>query len=447
MKKITILFIAIISCCLTACTTDDDKGVELFDVTISLSEAINEAEVTLKGASVYTQQTNSQGIAHFAVPAGNYEASTTGYLIKNGHRVVYNAVMGQIGVGPGQQNTAMLDIKESEGEAVLIIKEIYNGGVMLDDGSKSFNYDKCAILYNNSDQPCTTENLCFGFAPQYNAEATGQSKLYENGKLVFEDEQFVPAMSGIWYFQQPLTIEPYSQVVVNIHGAIDNTITVTHSVNFANSDYYCMYDPDYVTSDVTNKTAVSYNNTSYYPAPADVIPTSHYLKTIKYGQGNAWALSATSPALFIFQTKGTTPQKYFENADNYWYIPGSAVTPVFRCSKVPYDWIIDGVEVFNRAKLDACQKRLPADIDAGNVALTSQLGHTLYRNVDKQATESLVENQGKLVYNYSLGVDLSTDPSTIDAEASIKNGAHIIYQDTNNSSNDFHERTTCSLRN
>ena len=81
------------------------------------------------------------------------------------------------------------------------------------------------------------------------------------------------------------------------------------------------------------------------------------------------------------------------------------------------------------------------------MALTSQLGHTLYRNVDKQATESLVENQGKLVYNYSLGVDLSTDPSTIDAEASIKNGAHIIYQDTNNSSNDFHERTTCSLRN
>jgi hypothetical protein len=51
------------------------------------------------------------------------------------------------------------------------------------------------------------------------------------------------------------------------------------------------------------------------------------------------------------------------------------------------------------------------------------------------------------VYNYALGVDSSTDPSGIDAEASIKNGAHIIFNDTDNSTNDFHERQKCSLRN
>ena len=78
--------------------------------------------------------------------------------------------------------------------------------------------------------------------------------------------------------------------------------------------------------------------------------------------------------------------------------------------------------------------------------LTNRHGHTLYRNVDQQATEALEENAGKLVYNYQLGVDGSTDPSSIDAEASLKNGAHIIYQDTNNSTNDFHERQRCSLK-
>jgi hypothetical protein len=40
----------------------------------------------------------------------------------------------------------------------------------------------------------------------------------------------------------------------------------------------------------------------------------------------------------------------------------------------------------------------------------------------------------------------STDPSGIDAEASIKMGARIVYMDTNNSGNDFHQRKEASLR-
>ena len=94
----------------------------------------------------------------------------------------------------------------------------------------------------------------------------------------------------------------------------------------------------------------------------------------------------------------------------------------------------------------ASVKRLTDDIDVGHVSLTNAQGHVLYRNVDKASTEALPENAGKLVYNYSLGVESSTDPSGINAEASMKNGAHIIFMDTNNSSVDFHERQKCSLR-
>ena len=192
---------------------------------------------------------------------------------------------------------------------------------------------------------------------------------------------------------------------MNVYGAINNTLAdgLAESVNYANSDYYCMYDPEYKTSDVTVPSAVSYNSTSYYPAPADVIPRSHYFKTVKYGQANAWTISVTSPALFIFQTNDTDPVSYFENTENYWYVPGYAATPVWRCAKVPNEWIIDGVEVWNAEKLDACKMRLTSDIDAGHVNLTNQLGHVLYRNVDKEATEALPENAGKLVYGYSLG--------------------------------------------
>ena len=66
--------------------------------------------------------------------------------------------------------------------------------------------------------------------------------------------------------------------------------------------------------------------------------------------------------------------------------------------------------------------------------------------MDLTAVRALEEHEGKLVHHYQKGVDSSTDPSGIDAEASRKNGAHIIYQDTNNSTNDFHERQQCSLK-
>ena len=314
----------------------------------------------------------------------------------------------------------------------IIIKEIYCGGCPKDEGSDMFHMDKCIVLYNNCPERVVASNLCFGMATPYNAEAPSNGSIYDkSGNLVYEDEGFIPAQNGIWYFPSTLVIEPFQQVVVNVHGAIDNTQTYSQSVNYAYSGYYCMYDPE-----------AGYNNTSYYPTPADIIPASHYLKTVKYGQGNAWPLSTSSPALFIFQTQDVSPVDFATDADNLWYVPGYSQTPVYACVKVPVDWIIDGVEVFNGTNKDNCKKRFTADIDAGYVYLTNKLGHSVYRNVDVELTTARAENEGKLVYNYALGAD----PSGIDAEESIRQGAHIVYHDWDNSSDDFHERLRCSLR-
>ena len=313
----------------------------------------------------------------------------------------------------------------------IIIKELYSGGCLKDDG-KNFQYDKCVVLYNNCPQKAVVNNLCFGAANPANAQAKNEN-YGEDGKLVYEKDGFIPVWNGIFYYPYSLIIEPYSQVVINIHGAIDNTQTVTNSVNYANKDYYAMYDPE-----------SGYNHTGYYPTPASEIPTSHYLKAVRYGLGTAWSLSVSSPALVMFQTEGD-PAEYANNADNIWY-PGGEVSQTWACLKALNKNIIDGIEVYAAAFQDGCQKRLTADIDAGYVWLTNYKGHSVYRNVDKEATEALPENTGKLVYDYALGVDASTDPSGIDAEASMKNGAHIVYMDTNNSTNDFHERQKCSLR-
>ena len=314
----------------------------------------------------------------------------------------------------------------------VIIKEIYCAGNTSEDGKDYFMLDQGFVLYNNSATAATLNNLAVAFVSPFNAQSNNPWRV--DGKLSFEKDGFVPATFGVWYFQGTLNIQPYSQVVVCVNGAVDNTADHPQSVNYANADYYAMYDPE-----------SGYDNELYYPSPSELIPTSHYLKAVEYGQGNGWTLSVTSPAMFIFQTQGVTPRNYANNVSNIIYAPGAAHNPVTANLKIPNEWVIDGIEVFSSAYTTKNAKRLPAEIDGGSVLLTYQLGHTLYRNVDKEETEKLPENKGKLVYNYTMGVSTG-DPSGIDAEASIKNGAHIIYMDTNNSTNDFHERKAFSIK-
>jgi hypothetical protein len=159
----------------------------------------------------------------------------------------------------------------------------------------------------------------------------------------------------------------------------------------------------------------------------------------KYAPGNAWVLSAVCPAFFIFTPKDA-PLASFATDPRF----NEPTAPNFS-KKLPVDWVVDGIEVFRFGDYDNF-KRLTADVDAGYIVMESGQGYTLYRNVDKAATEALEENTGKIVYNYSGGTTGSTDPSGIDAEASLKNGAHIVYKDTNNSTYDFHQRGRASLR-
>lgn len=439
MSKYLYLFtclLLIIACSDESAPTTDN--ISLGEVTVSLTgvdDDLNGMDVQLRNISTnstFVAQANGQGTATFSVTPGIYEGSVSVARNSNGHAFIYNGTSGQITVRKGQSTAVSIEMRRAT-ISQLIIKELYNGGCMADDGVTKFQYDKCVILYNNSSQPASLNNLCLGEVAPANAQATNNNYTAD-GRLNYEDEGFVPLWNGIWYFPETLTLEPYSQVVVNIHGAIDNTLTVSQSVNYANPDYYCMFDPE-----------SGYKNPTYYPTPADVIPTSHYLKAVEFGLGNAWALSVTSPALVLFQTHGVSPTDYANNVANHWY-DGGGISQSKLCVKIPNEWVVDAMEVYSSAYSTSCVKRLTADIDAGYVWLTNFQGHSLYRNVDKSATEALPENEGKLVYSYSLGVDVSTDPSGIDAEASISNGAHIVYQDTNNSTNDFHERQQCSLK-
>lgn len=441
MRKL--LYIIMCMATISACSGDYDEQVDLYQLEVALSfpEGSTVSPVgtrvelrNIRSNTTFVETADDAGVARFRVTAGIYEASVSMTQKLAANKVmVFNGMTKQFTMGQTAQQRIDISLKGSK-LSPLVVKEIYNGGIMKDDG-KAFHQDKCLILYNNSPSVLSLTDLCIGFVSPYNSQANNY--WYDNeGKLVYESQGYVPVQDGIWYFPSALTIQPYSQIVVNCHGAIDNTLTYKESVNYANSDYYCMYDPE-----------AGYTNPLYYPTPSDVIPTSHYLKAVKVGVSNAWAFSTSSPALVVFQTQGVTPTVFGTDVNNMTYIPKAAQTDVNKVLKVPTDWVLDGVEVFSAGSANSNLKRLTPTIDAGSVSLTNQHGHTLYRNVDKESTEALPENSGKLVYGYPTAVGATPDPTVIDAERSLKQGAHIVYQDTNNSTADFHEREKCSLRN
>ena len=350
--------------------------------------------------SVFIAQSSADGVASFCVTPGIYEASVSASRRDDKNAYIYNGVSGQFTVFNDKTTKVALPMKQVR-ISPLVIKELYCGGCMMDDGVTAFQLDKCVILYNNSNEPLSLDNLCFGMVAPANAQ-TANNNYNEDGRLNYEDEGFLPMWNGIWYFPSTLVIQPYSEIVVNIYGAINNTLTVSQSIDYANSEYYCMFDPE-----------SGYSNPRYYPTPSEVIPTSHYLKAVFYALGNAWPLSNTSPALVLFQTHGKTPQELASDVSGYWYDGGGSQTSR-RCIKVPNEWVIDAVEVFSTDYSTQCVKRLTADVDAGYVWLTNKMGHSLCRRIDGQATAA--------------------------------SGGHTVYVDTNNSTNDFYEIQSCSLK-
>ena len=393
-------------------------------VTVSLADAA--------GTATFEAITDAAGIAKFTVNPGSYTATATFKTIEGSKRVVYNGSNTAIMVAGPVEEAFKLELQKIESQQ-LIIKELYNGGCMKNDAASAYQNDKYIIIYNNSEFEAEASDLVIGIINPYNAN--GSNKYYSGDNLVYANEDWLPAGGAIYCFKNPLTIPAYSQIVIAVFGAIDHTATVTASVNLANAEYYWMSNAD----------IPGYTNAKY--VAADVIPASHYMSGYQINLGNAWVLSNTAPALFIGKMDAASLKALCTNTEAFDQTAGTG--NISWAAKFPKANVIGALEVFGAATLDASKLRFSSDINTGYAKLTGQKGYSIYRNVDKEATEALPENEGKLVYNYSMGtedVDGSTDPSGIDAEASIAAGAHIIYLQTNDSGKDYHQRKLASLK-
>ncbi|MBO4670228.1 MAG: DUF4876 domain-containing protein [Bacteroidales bacterium] len=394
-------------------------------ILVSLSDAA--------GTATFSGYSDAAGVAKFTVNPGNYMASSTYRVMENDKYVVYNGSNSTILVGEGIPGNFTLPLSKVSSQP-LIIKELYFGGCPKDDGSGAFSDDAYFIIYNNTPFEVDASDLVIGSLNPYNGHSN--NKFYgTDNKLIYESDNWLPAGGSMWYFTQPVKIPGYSQIVVAVFGAIDHRVTVKASVNLANPDYYWM----------SNSDIPAYTNKKY--VVSDLIPTSHYLSGFQINKANAWTLSNNSPAFFIGMMPKAQLEPLCKNTANFDLTGGNDDRG--WSVKFPKANVLGAIEVFKSDKIETSKLRFSSDINTGYVVLANQLGYTIYRNVDKEATEALPENEGKLVYNYAGGtqdVEGTTDPSGIDAEASIAAGAHIVYLQTNDSGKDFHQRKVASLK-
>lgn len=425
MKK-TLTFLAALAVLMGAASCQKEEPILDVQVKLALDgEAFAKADiaVTLKdaaGVATFDAKTDAAGVAKFQVKAGSYTADASFKDASAGVMFTYTG-QANVVVSQASENVFTLTLNKVETKQI-IIKELYCAGCPKEGGY--YANDAYVTLYNNSDVEADASNLVFGILQPSNAHAS--NKYYTDDVLLYENAGWVPAYSALWFFKGETKIAPYSSLTVAIFGAIDHTKTYPNSVDLSKAEYYVM-----------SKEGVAQITNSKYQV-AETIPANHYLSAYMFNLGNAWVLSNTSPAFFIGTMENSALKALVDDTASYDTTCGT--TNVGWAPKFPVANIVDAVDVWAADKVKDSKHRFPASVNVGHVEVTSKLGHTAYRNVDKEATEAIAENKGLLVTGYA------ADPSGIDAEASAAKGAKIVYKDTNNSGNDFHERESQAIK-
>ena len=415
----------------------------LYDIAIQLQseganfavEGITVAIADDAGVASYDAITDATGKVTFKLPAGTYAATATYKTAEDGQRLTFNGANNAIYVSKNGDRSFNLSLNKVVSQQI-IIKEVYTTGCpnAAAGANQTYAHDAYIILYNNTELEADASDIIFaGGAPMVAQQK--QNYWIDAETLLFQNADWIPSYSGFWWFDSEVKIPAYSQIVVVIWSAIDHTQTVAESVNLSDPSYYWM----------NNKSVPAFTHQKH--AVSESIPTDHYLSGIATNPGSAWIVATNSPGFFIGKMSSEEVTAIANAKDQYDTHCGTSAAMSYP--KFPKANVIDAVDIWDKSKEASSKPRFSTDILTGHISITNVLGYTVYRNVDKEATEALEENAGKLVYNYAGGTDDvegSTDPSGIDAEASIAAGAHIIYSDTNDMAKDYHVRKVASIK-
>lgn len=399
------VFTAIVTATIGCTSFDDAHPYETDLLTLEIAsiypvgyEAEARSGIEVKATEInngnyYIARTDSEGHAEFRILRGVYRIAVT----DRREDAIFNGALEEVRLTDDIPQRLELPLFRSI-PGTIVIKEIYCGGCPMTPATGNLQNDQYVILHNNDNRTQYLDGLCFGIVAPSASGANNNWVTTVDGELQFQE--FAPVFECVWQFGgegNGFPLAPGEDAVIAIRGAIDFTQDFPLSVDLNKPEYFATFSRLHFENEKLNLT------------PGDKIQTSHLLQVIKKtGVSKAYSLSINSPAIIIFRPERGFDFDAYIDDDSRCVATDPAGSA--KCIKVPWEWILDGVEVFYSTNN---HKRLKTDIDAGafTFSVTFQC-HTIHRKLDETATAA--------------------------------NG-YPIYVDTNNSSADFYERPTQSL--
>ncbi len=383
MQKITKLlgcFLAL-SLILSSCKKDEKQ---LATVVIQATAPTNMTDVNFEmikvklqnvaDASQYEAYFDSTGKASFLVDQGRYNSTASYAGAYNLNGTTGEFTLSVNGINGGNSNVANIQLVASTSSDI-IFREFYFCGTKT-AAAANYNKDNYFELYNNSDHDVYLDGLCFASIYPYNSNVSG------NAWDTNYDLNFIPTgYSTIWQFPgsgMENKLAPGESVVL-AQNVKDHRTDAPGSIDLSGA-HWAIFNEQY-----TQQTTP--------PAGTPI------LTRLTSSQGTAYLPSVSSPAMVIFYLPMGAEAYVADEATYYQYEPGKSTTKYWH---IRSEWIIDGVETMVLSNATKT-KRLPSSVDAGYSYVTD--GTYANKSVTRKVKETI-------------------------------NGREV-YQDTNNSTEDF----------
>lgn len=363
-------------------TPDPNFSTEGLDVTFT----------NQKTAEVYHGTTDSEGIVTMHVDPGVYGIAASGIAEFNGSDYLINGAINSISL---VKDISREEAKESKDRIVtrpakvgsLMISEIYYCGSKHPDDGTWFR-DQSYRIYNNGDEVEYLDGVCFAQINTQNPSVTVPTYPEEDGlgNYVYAWLVWQIPGSGTDYPLQP------GESVVLVQEAADHTVNNRASFDNSGATWEC--------------------NTGNLSRDHEMVPNLSYIYWVKPNK-TQWNCGIQGPAFVIFRPEAgvTLDADYYRNGGPNVILQTNDKYKENFTARIPADWVLDAVEAMgNMQQMD--RKRIPTYMDAG---ITSTGG--------TYVTTALCR---KVV--------------------STREDGTPIYQDTNNSTNDFEPQTALMLR-
>ena len=350
-----------------------NNGSVIYDVEILTRNVQTGREFVVK--------TNENGTATFSVRGGNYDIvisfSEEHEIEIEGYIVKKTLLFNGLLTGEAiLENGNKLDVNTEYSvlNEGFVIKQLYTSGSRTPQG-KSYGAAKFVEIFNNSDKVLYSDGLCFG--------VVHKTTTYEPTPWVDENGDLLPRIP-LWSF---VAIVPGS--------GEEHPIPPGESFVIALSGLNHRDDPN----GNPNSIDLSGSAWEFYVEDGKYIdvPAVPNILMQRITRGSAMIFDVRGQVVILFRLPSDDLETIFTNTDNYMVEPGGS----FNCFMVPRGWVIDGID---NLRLDdrGAYKRLPNSIDVGYI----QHKGSYQKVAIKRKVKEVIDGR-------------------------------TVYEDTNNSTNDF----------